>query len=85
MPCRDGRELTNIVDNPETIERLDKATRILCSLITYLENGQSTILYEYSQNNSELREWWNNHLKEDRLKRQAYNEELKQFKNKYGL
>ena len=64
MPCSDGGwEPSGRVeyrDNPEVKKRLDRATRLLCSLCKVMSHDEMT------HQTSELQVWWAKHQVEDR-------------------
>ncbi len=67
MPCSDGGYHDSPVqyrDNPEVKERLDRATRLLCSLCKLMSHDEMT------HQTSELQVWWAKHQVEDQ-KREA--------------
>lgn len=63
MPCTDGG-LPYYNDHPETKEKLDRATRLLCAVCKRLEtNGIYVIVADVES--GELDTWWRKHKKED--------------------
>jgi len=65
MPCTDGGP--NYSDNPETTRRLNKVTRMLCSLCRRInKSGRDTLITQ----DAELTAWWSDHQEMDR-KREA--------------
>jgi hypothetical protein len=63
MPCSDGGPVYH--DDPETKQRLDKVTRLLCGLCQSLKNqGLDDDIYT----TPELGDWWDNHQEQDRVR-----------------
>jgi len=77
MPCYDYYPQPTYVDNPETKERLDLVTRLLCSLCKRIESqghgGDDLITMD-----AELAEWWEQHKELDR-KREAKEHRIKKL------
>jgi len=67
MPCSDGRDRDGgCYENPETVKRLDTATRLLCFLCKKLDGqGEEPIDNQVFIENRDLFKWWQNHKKED--------------------
>ncbi len=69
MPCHDGgyepRGRVEYRDNPETKERLDRATRILCEVLKQMTHKEITL------QSDELQVWWAKHQIEDRKRELA--------------
>ena len=60
MPCQDhGPYETVYKDSPEIKERLDRATRLLCSLCKVMSHDEMT------HQTNELQVWWAKHQVED--------------------
>lgn len=61
MPCSDGGPSYH--DDPNTIRRLDLATRLLCSLCRRItKSGHDSLIY----GDGELAQWWGKHQEADR-------------------
>ena len=64
MPCSDGG--CDAEDRRETQDRLDKVTRLLCSLLeTVDKNGNGDLILD-AGNSFELADWWKEHQEKDR-------------------
>ena len=73
MPCSDGNYGGTVyVDNPETMKRLDKVTRLLCGLCkTLTQSGLS----KHIEADRELFKWWFDHQEVDRRRKEAEEKE----------
>ncbi len=81
MPCRDGgcsEEENTSRRLVITQEKLDKVTRMLCGMITHLENTGFGDVH-LGKADPELPVWWKAHQEEDRLRiaREKYERERK--------
>lgn len=66
MPCTDYQ---SDLDNYTNIKnKLDKTTRLLCSLCSKLTNQE--LFNHILSNDEELAKWWSKHQVEDRLSKQ---------------
>lgn len=86
MPCSDYHD--NVYHPPEEPmvfpeqERLDKVTRLLCELLTYMEKAyQKTTLKAIFNHNPNIEDWWEEHKNAD-AKREA--KEKKEREKLYG-
>lgn len=61
MPCYDSRDHNPPEGSPETVERLDRATRLLCYVMGTLLKGKDSNPYL----DAELDVWWKQHQKDD--------------------
>lgn len=66
MPCYDPRDYSSVEyrDNPETVRRLNRATRLLCTTCKYIEH-QGLSIEKFG--GKALDRWWKQHQLEDQL------------------
>ena len=70
MPCSDGGP--SYQENPETKDRLDKVTRLLCGLCRRLTNRGRAF---HITDDAELAKWWAAHQEEDRRREERERKE----------
>jgi len=66
--------------NQNTKEKLDKVTRLLCSVMTYLTPNDRKYLYSQSFG-PELKKWWDSHQEQDR--KRTREESIKKAKEEF--
>lgn len=68
MPCRDGGPIDYVRDSPETIRRLNLATRVACEALQKLDDVSPSVSAALSKT---ARDWWRKHQEEDRRRQEA--------------
>lgn len=74
MPCSDGGPIRSVSDYEydQVKKRLDKATRLLCELLTgFYESKEDGEFFDFVNNNNELQKWWKDHQKSDKEREKA--------------
>lgn len=83
MPCRSDYDEDY---TPKVINELDKVTRLLCNVMSILENKKldKQIFSENggSKYREELKEWWEDHKKKDKIREKEEAERIKKEKIK---
>jgi hypothetical protein len=82
MPCQDyGRP--SYIDNPETKQRLDHVTRLLCEVMTKIDREYNDQLFFHAVDG--LEQWWTEHQEQDRKRKDREDQEKAAFQRQQAL